>query len=568
MSYPGIEQYREALQNPRAALLDAELKNGEVVTDGMGLPRAMCGGFALTYRVKVAGKGYAVRCFSKESPDLQRRYRAISEHLARLNSDYFLPFEFLARGILIDGKPYPVVKMAWCAGETLGVFLERMHAHAASLHTLRGALRALAAFLESHGMAHGDIQPGNLMVADGGRTLRLIDYDGMFVPALRGQPAAELGHVNFQHPRREKQHFDAGLDRFSFIALDLALQALAVQPGLWKRSQSDHECVVFRVADYRAPASSTLLGEVAKLPTLAASVADFVALATGAFAAVPSLADFHARRNVAPAKPLPPTPHPQAPPPPYQGAYPVIDAHDYPACAGRIGSRVELVGRVVEVHGSTTRRGSPFVFIAFAPLNSAAVKLVLWEDALKQFAAAPDASWTGRWISTTGLLEPPFMNAAHNDRHVAVTIGQASQIHLLSADEADYRLGRRPLPTPPLPQAPTPQPPPPSPGTGGVSRNADIVRLMSAMVSPPAPTAPASVPASVAAPVLPTPPPLQATAASVPLTRNQQIAQGMAAYSVAPAAPPPPIVQDSGAGWIPADWRHKVIAWLKRVFAR
>ena len=44
----------------------------------------------------------------------------------------------------------------------------------------------MTADLERHGIAHGDLQHGNLLVAADG-TFRLVDYDGMYVPALRGE---------------------------------------------------------------------------------------------------------------------------------------------------------------------------------------------------------------------------------------------------------------------------------------------------------------------------------------------------------------------------------------------
>ncbi|MTI11829.1 hypothetical protein E1189_01895, partial [Sansalvadorimonas verongulae] len=123
MTYPTLEQYNEALQHPGLVLNDPELKQGQVATTGLGLPLALCGGFALTYTFTARNKKYAVRCFHKQSKDLEKRYHAISTRLKNLSSSYFVDFEYQPQGIRVQGNSYPVVKMAWAKGETLGEFL-------------------------------------------------------------------------------------------------------------------------------------------------------------------------------------------------------------------------------------------------------------------------------------------------------------------------------------------------------------------------------------------------------------------------------------------------------------
>src|SRR5262245_13974698 len=122
MSYPTLEQYDEALQYPQRALLDPELKQGSVANNAWGMPAPVSGGFALTYIVSAGGKKYAVRCFHKQSDALEARYGAISRKLASLESPYFVDFEFQPHGIRVNGGVFPVVKMSWAKGDTLGKF--------------------------------------------------------------------------------------------------------------------------------------------------------------------------------------------------------------------------------------------------------------------------------------------------------------------------------------------------------------------------------------------------------------------------------------------------------------
>ena len=166
MSYPSLEQYNEAFQHPQLALTDAELKGGSVSTTGLGLPLALCGGFALTYTIKAGPKKFAVRCFHKKSNALEQRYSAISRKIGTLRSPYFLDFQFQPQGVKVAGKAYPIVKMAWATGATLGEFMDRSYRNSRELQQLATSLRSLSKYLTSQNVAHGDIQPGNVMVAN------------------------------------------------------------------------------------------------------------------------------------------------------------------------------------------------------------------------------------------------------------------------------------------------------------------------------------------------------------------------------------------------------------------
>ena len=68
---------------------------------------------------------------------------------------------------------------------------------------------------------------------------------------------------------------------------------------------------------------------------------------------MPTLDDFLAGRNIPQAKtPLKTTPAPapaKSSPAAYIPAYPVVDALNFSAALQRLGDRVELIGRIVEV---------------------------------------------------------------------------------------------------------------------------------------------------------------------------------------------------------------------------
>lgn len=442
MTYPSLEQYQEALQHPRVALLDGDLKNGSIATSGLGLPKVMCGGFALTYTISVGAGKYAVRCFHKKSPDLEMRYKAVSSKLKALSSNYFLPFEFQPQGVQVQGAKFPIVKMAWAAGDTLGEFVSDNFRNGSALAALRGSIVKLSSYLESQLIAHGDLQPGNLMVSQGGKLIQLIDYDGMFVPEIKQLGAAEIGHRNFQHPSRTGANFNASLDRFSFISLVVALKALERNPNLWDESQSDWDSFVFRASDFSDPASSKVFKKLISDPVSSIDAKSFASICLSGFDQVPTLADFLAGKGI---------PHRQfeiksrsVEPASYSSQYPVLSAADYHIFVKNIGNMVELVGKVVEVkHGTTKKGGRSYIFVNFGPWQGSIVKLSIWPSALAKMKNAPSSSLIGSWISVVGLVEPVYASKKYRYSHIAIDISSQNQIRHISSEEARFRLAAK-----------------------------------------------------------------------------------------------------------------------------
>ncbi|EEJ3293202.1 serine/threonine protein kinase [Salmonella enterica subsp. diarizonae] len=444
MLYPSLEQYNQAFQLHSKLLSDPELKSGSVLTTGLGLPLAISGGFALTYTIRSGVKKYAVRCFHRESKALERRYEAISRKISSLRSPYFLDFQFQPSGIRVEGIYYPVVKMAWAEGETLGEFLEVNRRSPQVMAKLSASVEALAAFLEKEKIAHGDIQTGNLMVSDGGAAVQLIDYDGMFVDEIRTLGSAELGHVNFQHPRRKAENpFDHTLDRFSLILLWLALKALQIDPSIWDKSHSELDAVIFRASDFVAPESSSALNMLVGIRQLSTHVRNFAAVCASAMEKTPSLNDFITGRNI----PVPPVRISitgavpvNRPKPGYIGAYPVLSALEYSACLQRVGDKVEVIGKITGVKLNKDKKGKPYIFINFGDWRGHIFKISIWGGALHVLPSRPDVSWVGKWISVTGLMDPPYVNKKYNYSHLSVTVTTIGQMMLLSENDACWRL--------------------------------------------------------------------------------------------------------------------------------
>jgi hypothetical protein len=149
--------------------------------------------------------------------------------------------------------------------------------------------------LRSRGFAHGDLQHGNLLVTSKG--LRLIDYDGMYVPALAGHRAVELGHRNYQHPQRKARpdFFGPSLDNFSVWVIYLSLLAVAVEPAVWSSVGGGDECLLLREEDLRNPGESNALRLLGASPALEVQnlLSHFLTVVRSPLEQVPALSGWH-----------------------------------------------------------------------------------------------------------------------------------------------------------------------------------------------------------------------------------------------------------------------------------
>jgi hypothetical protein len=281
MPWPTPQDYNEAIQNPRTCFGDAELRAGTPELTPLGLPKPISGAFASVYQMNCGATRWAVRCFLREVSDHQSRYQAISQHLQKVNLPFTVGFEFLSQGIRIRGAWYPILKMEWIDGEPLNLYLERNLVNSTALSSLTAQWREMLAALRRTEIAHGDLQHGNVLVSQG--RLKLIDYDGMYVPALAGLVSHEEGHRNYQHPQRSGEEFGPHLDAFSGWVVLLSLVALGVDPRLWQRLNAGDECLLFRRDDFENPAVSKafqaiLAARTPELRSLARQVQSFLAM--------------------------------------------------------------------------------------------------------------------------------------------------------------------------------------------------------------------------------------------------------------------------------------------------
>jgi WD40 domain-containing protein len=278
MAWPQATDYYDAIQNPRIAFKDAELRAGNAAVNALGMPLPRSGNFADVYEVRSADRErcWAVKCFTRDMPDRERRFAGISQHLEQRPLPFMVDFRYLADGILIGGVWFPVVKMRWIEGQTLNEFVRTRADKPQSLLRLAALWRRLAHELRGANIAHGDLQHGNVLLVEtaaGKLGLKLLDYDGMYVPALANIRSGEVGHPNYQHPQRARDGiYDFEMDRFAHLVIYLALRAVAAAgQRLWDQYDNGDN-LLFREADFTNPAGSPLLRELLRAPEVAVQI--------------------------------------------------------------------------------------------------------------------------------------------------------------------------------------------------------------------------------------------------------------------------------------------------------
>jgi len=297
MKYPSIDEYLAAMQAHARTVRDPLLASGSVEMGRWGTPLARSGTFALTFKVTASGRDYAFRCFQRDRAGMHRRYTAIHKALNRAPLPYFVDFAYLDPGIAVNGQTYPAIRMDWAAGEPLGAFIEANLRDTGRLRALLQQLHGMALALESAGIAHGDVQSNNILVAPTGE-LKLVDYDGMYVPGIASMGALETGHRNFQHPQRERNNpFDATLDRFSFALLHTAVSALVENPSTWTQLKADPEALLLRAADFADPARSSAFEALTKMPATGPAFQRLRDICARPYQSIPTFADFVAGRG-------------------------------------------------------------------------------------------------------------------------------------------------------------------------------------------------------------------------------------------------------------------------------
>ena len=267
MQYPLISEYVRAIQDATDNL--GELAHWVPVLDDHGEPYRSSGAFAVVFKMKdeQTGKCYALKCFTEEQEGRAEAYRQIADELEFVDSSYITSVKYLDKEIFVDSSceedEFPVLLMDWIDGETMESYIAENYQDNYAMAMLCYRFCKMAAWLRTQSFSHGDIKPDNIIVRPDG-SLTLVDYDGMFVPSMKGSQSPTIGTRDFSHPLRTVDDFDETIDDFSLASIALSLKAISMKSTLLDiYGASDR--LLFSENDYRNPSNSKVISALQDL---------------------------------------------------------------------------------------------------------------------------------------------------------------------------------------------------------------------------------------------------------------------------------------------------------------
>lgn len=262
MAWPTRTQYSAAVQRPESSFTVGWLQSATFAPGLLGMPAAANGQTAMVFRAQVGKTDTAVRVFTASAARGAERYRALADHLRTTPVPSFASAAWLDDGIVVEQQGYPIVAMEWIEGDSLSRGIEARLGQTTRLLKLADTWTERVRELRAAGIAHGDLQHGNVLV-DSADQMRFIDFDEVWVPSGAGLQPSEFGQPNYQHPdRTDVAIWGAHIDWFAALVIYVSIRALAADPSLWKHHNGDN--LIFVDTDFRGP--TAIWGELSASP--------------------------------------------------------------------------------------------------------------------------------------------------------------------------------------------------------------------------------------------------------------------------------------------------------------
>lgn len=269
MQYPQLGDYLAVMQYPAQAFTVPELRRAVLAKDQFKLPDPISGNSAVVFRATIDKKDYALRCYTRSDVSSKDRYAALAGFVAGTPalSTVVGTVQWHDHAVKAAGGTWPVLQMEWIDGAEIGDYVDQLAVNREGelLGSLADKWVTFVRELQRTEFAHGDLQHRNIIV-DQRQQLRLVDFDGVWCPPLRGQPPPiEQGHDNFQPPGRTAAgRWGSRMDTFSALVIYLALTTLSRDPVIWD-AVNDGDNLLFTKKDFKPPFATRVWDLLAQL---------------------------------------------------------------------------------------------------------------------------------------------------------------------------------------------------------------------------------------------------------------------------------------------------------------
>ena len=262
---PNVVDIIQSIQVPQL-IKDSFICKGKPVLDKRGRPIHYTGGFAVAFPFMVNGEKWAFRCWSADIGNVENRLITLSKELSNQNLPYFCDFTYEAEGITINGEIFPTTRMRWIDGQTIKDYLCNNKNDSNKIKQLADSFLTMCNELHKWNIAHGDLQHGNILVDDIGN-LFLIDYDSVYLPALKGAEDIISGLADYQHPKRkDNKQASEKLDYFSELIIYLSILSISEAPSLVEKYKvDDADRLLFAKEDFEDITNSQIYKDISSL---------------------------------------------------------------------------------------------------------------------------------------------------------------------------------------------------------------------------------------------------------------------------------------------------------------
>ncbi|RAR73853.1 protein kinase domain-containing protein [Flavobacterium aciduliphilum] len=269
--YPTSPQYRNSIINKIYPPSNGGYKFTAIYENDE--PKYESGNNAIVFKVTddKTEKTKAIKLFLIDNKERFFQYLEISKFLNKFNTQFFVSFNFIEKFIYVEVNQnpeenyFPGLIMEWAEGKTLGSKIQELCStkNKSYLKKIAESFKDLTLFLLDNNIGHGDLKHDNIIV-DEENNMKLIDYDGIYVPAFNNQISKELGTDSFQHPLRKSTDFNANIDHFSILTIYTSLIALSIDPDLFVKF-NDQQNLIFTKEDFFNPDDSELFRTLSKI---------------------------------------------------------------------------------------------------------------------------------------------------------------------------------------------------------------------------------------------------------------------------------------------------------------